>query len=67
VLSPPDHDERAVALITAFVGGGIGGLVELGIPLKPTWPSRATSDALSLRHMWVMPSMAPGRVSKPRS
>ena len=38
VLSPPDDDERAVALITAFLGGGIGGLAELGITLTPTWP-----------------------------
>ncbi|MGD9703125.1 MAG: TetR/AcrR family transcriptional regulator [Acidimicrobiia bacterium] len=38
VLNAPDDDERAVALITAFLGGGIGGLAELGITLKPTWP-----------------------------
>jgi AcrR family transcriptional regulator len=39
VMTPgASDDSRAVALITAFLAGGLGGLAEIGIVLQPSWP-----------------------------
>ena len=60
VLSPPDDDERAVALITAFLGGGIGGLVRARHPAQAHLAGpvrRVTAQPLPARRPFSVGSM----------